>query len=97
MFNSSHISLQLAGERARELRGVGARRPRFESQSRTTFAESQAPARSSRTLEQDIAALEEALAATPVLGDVEHRPRQGRVARITRRAHRSSRLPVSRG
>ena len=96
MFKSSHISLQLANERARELRAVGAPRARFEPESHTTFAEPQGPGRISRTLEQDIAALEEALAATPELGEVEHGPRGGRVARMTRRAHRSSRLPVSR-
>lgn len=88
MFNSSHISLQLANERARELRGAGTRQPRFESQ---------APTRVSRTLEQEIAALEEALAATPVMPDAEHRPARGRVARMTGRAHRSSRSPVPRG
>jgi hypothetical protein len=88
MFKSSHISLQLANERARELRGVGTRQPRFESQ---------APARVSRTLEQEIAALEEALAATTVLPEAKHLPARGRVARMTGRAHRSSRPPVSRG
>jgi hypothetical protein len=88
MFNSSHISLQLASERARELRGAGTRQPRFESQ---------APARVARTLEQEIAALEEALAATPVLPESKHLPARGQVARMTGRVHRNSRPPVSRG
>jgi hypothetical protein len=97
MLRSHHISLQLANERARELQGAGVRRPRFESESHAFAAGRPVLAESPRTLAQDIAALEQAIAATPALLDSERPPLGRKVARFTRKAQRRSRPPVARG
>jgi hypothetical protein len=101
MIRSHHISLQLAAERARDMRGAGVRSSRGEPEPRSApSAGGSVRAQPARTLALDIASLEEAIGSPPTAADGESASRARRVVRFARRegsVRRGARSPVPRG